>query len=346
MNRRSSRISYVLFLAAACGGSSGGGGGGVTPAGNHTQYVINSITAPKSQADDAIIRVDQNSNPVETGGAPVNKLGGLIATLKQAGNLDIQTPLTAAVNDGSIILLSDFQTTDFTNAPGAGFSVFLGADPNPAACDGSADTTCGHQFSGSASFSIDPNNVSNDALAGPVVSGEFTSGPGDLTIEFSLATGGSGGGAPLVISLKDAHVKASGITAGGMTSITIGGAIPNSDIQTMLIPTVADQLNATAQSECTDEVGSAGCGSGLTEVGCTGGTNKCCSGNAGELIGSASVVELDANGDCMITAAELGSNSVVQGLLMPDVATTGNGSADGVSFGIGATATGAVFTAP
>jgi hypothetical protein len=306
--------------------------------------VINSINAPKSQSDDALIRVDQNDNPVETGGAAVNKLGGLIATLKTAGGLDIQTPLTQAVNDGTIILLSDFQTTDFTNAPGAGFSVFLGNNPNPAACDGSADTTCGHQFSGSASFGIDPNNVDNPALAGPVVSGEFTSGPGDLTIEFSLATG-AGGGAPLMINLKDAHVKASGISATGMTSITIGGAIPQADIQNMLIPTVATQLNATVAGECTAEAGGA-CGSGLTEVDCSTGSNLCCSGNAGELAGSNSVVGLDANGDCTITAAELQSNSVVAGLLSPDVATTGNGTADAVSFGIGATATGAVFTAP
>ena len=148
-----------------------------------------------------------------------------------------------------------------------------------------------------------------------------------------------------MINLKDAHVKASGITATGMTSITIGGAIPQSDIMTMLIPTVATQLNATVAGECTAKAGSA-CASGDTDVACSGGSDLCCTGNAGELVGSNSVVGLDANGDCMVTAAELGSNSVVQGLLSPDVATAGDGHADAVSFGVAATATGAVFTAP
>ena len=58
------------------------------------------------------------------------------------------------------------------------------------------------------------------------------------------------------------------------------------------------------------------------------------------------VVCLDANKDCVITAAELQSNTLVGSLLSPDVASTGNGKPDAVSFGINATAVGGVFTVP
>jgi hypothetical protein len=349
----------AVMLAAACGGSSGKGGN-VTPTGSHFHYVVNSVTAPTSQSSDDILHVDANGNPVATGGAGVNKLGGLFATLKQAGNINIQTPLTQAVDDGSIILLADLQTTNFTNAPGAGFQMFIGSDPNPPACLGSSDTTCGQQFSGSASFSVESDS-GDTALAGPIVAGELNAGPGDITIEFTLSTGGSGGN--LMINLKDALVQATMIGSGAIGvapvgsdgsatgGIVLGGAILETDIDSMLIPTVATELNATVSAECTAGSGSAGatCGSGLNVVSCPGATapmptTLCCTGDAGEIVGANSVVGLDANKDCVITAAELQSNTLVSSLLSPDVASTGNGKPDAVSFGIGATAVSGEFT--
>jgi hypothetical protein len=345
-----SPIATALLLAAACGGSSNKGGN-VTPEGAHYHYVINSVTAPTSQSTDDILHVDSMGNPVKTGGAGVNKLGGLFATLKQAGNIDIQTPLTEAVQDGSIILLADLQTTDFTNAPGAGFEMFIGSDPNPPACNGSGSAaTCGQQFSGSASFSLESNS-GDEPLAGPVVSGEFNGGPGDITIEFTLSTGGSGGGT-LMINLKDALVQATSLGSGMIGSITLGGAILETDIDSMLIPTVANQLNATVAAECTMGSGSGDttCGSGLTSVSCPGASpsfDLCCtSGTPAELVGANSVVGLDANKDCTITAAELQMNTLVGSLLSPDVASTGNSKPDAVSFGIAATAVSAVYTVP
>jgi hypothetical protein len=346
--RRDSMLKYVLFAAAACGGGSGGGGG-VTPTGPHDHYVVNTVTAPTSQSVDAIVHVDAMGNPVKTGGVGVNKLGGLFATLKLAGNIDIQGPLTQAVNDGSIILLADLQTPDFTTAAGAGFQMFIGNNPNPPACAGSADTTCGKQFTGSATFGI--ASMSGDpALTGPVVGGMMSGGPGDLTIEFQLAAG-AGSASPLTINLQDALVQASTISATAIGNLVIGGAILETDIDGTLIPTVASQLDATVAKECTAGSGAGGsdCGSGLTTVDCSGATPPkflCCSGAAGQLVGDNSAVGLDAHKDCNITAADLMMNSVVSSLLSPDVASTGNGKPDSVSFGIGATCVGGVFTVP
>src|SRR5947209_13290912 len=42
-------------------------------------------------------------------------------------------------NTGSISLLVDVQTTDFTNAAAAGVSVYLGDNPSPPACSSSTE---------------------------------------------------------------------------------------------------------------------------------------------------------------------------------------------------------------
>lgn len=334
-------LSATLVACGGGGGDDGGGDDGPTPTGPHTHYVVDSVTAPMSATDEAIIHIDANHNPVETGGTAVNQLGALIAALKTAGNVDVQTPLTGAVQDGSIILLGDFQADNFTDSAGAGFQVFLGNDPNPAPCTDDTDpTTCGQHLNGDASFGIDPNSPNDAALTGALVSGEFSGGPGKVTIEFSLAAGGTGG-APLLINLEDAHVQLSGISADGIDTIIIGGAIPNSDIQNMLIPTIADQLNSLIETECIADDGSGCSGDNPNALECTGGTsgNKCCSGSAAQIAGF-----LDADKSCDFTADEIANNGLVKSLLKPDVATKGDGMPDALSFGVGATATGATFT--
>jgi hypothetical protein len=347
MRSNRSLLNYALFAGvAACGGMSGGGGGGggggsATGAFNH--YVVNSVTAPTSQSVDDIVHIDSMGNPVKTGGVGVNKLGGLFATLKIAGNIDIQTPLTEAVNDGSLTLLADLQTPSFTTAAGAGFQMFIGDDP----CTGSGSGSGCGQYNGTTSFTI--ASMSGDpALEGPVSGGTFNGGPGDITIEFQLAAG-AGSATPLTINLKDALVQASSISATGIGMMTLGGAILETDINGTLIPTVAMQLNETVAAECVNGSGAGGsdCGSGTTAVDCSGATppkTLCCTGAAGSLVGANSAVGLDANKDCTITTQELMTNSVVSSLLGPDVASTGNSKPDAVSFGIAATCVGATYT--
>jgi hypothetical protein len=310
--------------------------------GNFHHYVLNTVTAPASSSQFAIVHVDASGNPVATGGTAVNKLGGLLSTLKSAGGFDVQTSLTQAVNDGSINLLGDLQTPDFTTASAAAFQILLGTNPNPPACAGSADHTCGHQFGGSAMFDLG-SNTGNVPLGGMIATGQLDAGPGSISIELSL------GVSPVIINLKDALVQASALSAAGIGSATLGGAILETDIHSVLFPAIAAELNATVAADCTAAVGSACSGSGETLVTCSGATppkDLCCTGGAGKFIGDMSVVGIDANKDCVITAQDLSSNFIISALLSPDVSSTGNGTKDAVSFGAGATAVGAVFTVP
>ena len=64
----------------------------------------------------------------------------VLGTLAGMG-FDIQGTIDTAVAEGSIILLVDFQTKDFTNTTAAGIQVFLGDEPDAAPpCNGAEPT--------------------------------------------------------------------------------------------------------------------------------------------------------------------------------------------------------------
>ena len=140
------------------------------------------------------------------------------------------------------------------------------------------------------------------------------------------------------------HVKFSGITAAGITNAIIAGAVPEADINTKILPAVEAQIGPIITTQCVNTPVGNDCG--------------CPSGSS-----AASVISLfDADHNCMVTLQELEDNSLIKSLLAADVAfdnTTGAsvpldpqtglppaGATAGVSVGVAATFTGAVFTTP
>ena len=115
-------------LLAACGGDDEGN---VVPEGTHYHYVANKVFVPTTNTQAREYGLDLNKD-----GTVDNQLGMVLSTLGSMG-FDIQTTIDTAVAEGSIILLADFQTKDFTNTTAAGIQVFLGdkatATPMPAA---------------------------------------------------------------------------------------------------------------------------------------------------------------------------------------------------------------------
>jgi len=314
--------SVLLPLSLiACGGS--GGGGTITPTGAHNHYVANSILIPSNNTEAREYGLDLNGD-----GTVDNQLGMVLGTLASMG-FTIQATVDKAVSQGSIILLLDFQTTDFTNAGAAGIQALLGTNPVPPACNGSADTTCGHHLTGTGMFTVDPNSPTNAALAGKVVNGEFDGGPGDLSLQIAL-----GGTNPISLSLIGAKAKASGITAtaiGTSTSggLIFGGALTQDDLNNKVLPAIQAQLVPIIARDCTMlnmPNGNPPCG--------------CADGSTGKtLIGL-----FDTNPkDCMVTVMEIQNNTLIQSLLAPDVTIDGQMA---LSIGIKATAVGATFTYP
>src|SRR3954466_1752090 len=129
----------ILFAAAllpmslaACGG----GDDTITPEGAHYHYVANKALVPTNNNESREYGIDLNGD-----GTVDNQLGMVLGTLAGMG-FDIQGTIDKAVLEGSIILLADFQTKDFTSTAAAGVQVFLGANEQPAACNSGEMVVC------------------------------------------------------------------------------------------------------------------------------------------------------------------------------------------------------------
>jgi len=210
-------VSLPMSLVAC-----GGGDDQPTPEGTHYHYVTNQVFIPTTNTQAREYGLDLNAD-----GTVDNQLGMVLSTLAGMG-FKLQDTIDTAVAEGSIILLVDFQTKDFTNTTAAGIQVFLGDMPTPAACNGTetydpvAKTGCKHHLDGNGSFSIDPNSPTDAALAGKIVNGTFTGGSTKSNLSLQIALGGTDA---IKLDLIGARAKASGITDSMIGTGTSGGVI-------------------------------------------------------------------------------------------------------------------------
>jgi hypothetical protein len=299
-------LTRSLLLAAACalplsvvacGGSSGDSP--VIPEGTHYGYVVSQASVPVDPKTATSYGLDIGAAKSGTPDGTIdNRLGTVFGTLAMMG-FDIQGTVTTAVNEGSIILLIDFQTKDFMNSNAAGLSVKIGANPMPAACTNPADpTTCGKHLTGTASFSIDPKSPADALVAGKIVNGTFNGGPGNIDLQIALGTT-----QPITLSLLNARAKATAITADGMTA-NVGGALSVNDLNAQVIPAIADQVALIITRDC---------GTGTrTPPTCN------CTGTGATLIGLLDGKD-GSTPDCIISANEIAGNPLIKSLLSPDV---------------------------
>jgi hypothetical protein len=319
---------HLLFVAAACafslslaacGGSSGGGDTPPPiPEGAHYGYVVSGVTVPKTDDEKKQISLDLGgTNSSKQDGVIDNKLGNLIELL--AGFVDLQTPIDQAVARGAILLLVDFQTEDLANSSAAGFGVKIGATATPLPCTDMTDTTCGHHLDGHGMFTVDDTASTDGVVAGKIVGGAFSGGPGDVTVQLSL-----GGATPITLSLQRARVQAT-ISPTGIMNATIGGLLTPSEIASELIPVIQPLANGLLTSSCTPNP--------------TQGQACICTGGAAMLLISA-----DRDFDCQLTTDEILMYMPVQQALAPDVCTTSSCTTpDGVSIGVQVQAVKAAF---
>jgi hypothetical protein len=312
-------VCALPFSVAACGsddktgGNTDPDGGQVTPEGTHYQYVVDQALVPVDDTTETSYGLDLGTDKSSTAldGSPDNELAqafSLLATFK----FPIQETITQSVDRGSILLLADLQTTDFTNASAAGLSVKIGATPTPPACDSATDTTCRHHLDGNGKFTIATNSPADSSVTGKIAGGTFTGGPGNLTLQIALGTTN-----PITLNLSSARVKATQISATEMTAI-IGGAVLETDFYNNLIPAIADQVAPILARDCSHSTSTEKCG--------------CDTGSTGLLV----VTLFDKSpADCAITANELGKTSPIGSTLQPDVCSTASCTTpDALSIGV------------
>jgi len=310
-----SLAAICSLAAAACGGGGGGDDGG-PPEGMHYHYVADSVLVPTTSTQVQEYGLDVDADQPDGDQGVDNQLGSVLAALATM-NIDVQMTVNTSVDQGSIIVLADYQTAAFDNAARSGLTVYLGENPNPPACTDASDTVCRHHLDGTGMFAIKADSPRDATVTGSVANSVFHGGPGNLTLQIALQAG-----APIPLHLIGARTELRMATATDIGDGKIAGAITKSDIDTQILPAVAAQLATTIDDDCPGHV----------PQDC-----MCTPSSTGE-----NVLNLfDADGDCTITVTELQSDPLISGFLMPDVTIDGT---DALSIGIKFTAVGAVFT--
>ena len=326
------------FLAAACGTSLSLAGCGSddksTPGidsgpvtSTHHDYVVSEALVPTTTAQVDQYSLDVGTRTSNVPSAPAeNALGFALFSLSSVAKFPIQETITDAVNRGSILLLADVETTDFTNAASASFTVKLGANPQPPACSSDTDTTCGNHLKGTGTFTIAQDSPAASTLSGSIVNGTLTAGPGNLTLQLALGTTD-----PIPLSVVNARVKATSLSETGMTAV-IGGAVLADTLQASVLPAIHLQLGPLLERDCGPEAA-------RTPPNCGG-----CPKN-GMSTGSLILNQFDsAPADCKVTLDEVQNATLTQFLLAPDVCSTASCTKpDALSLGIKVTAVKATF---
>jgi len=317
-------LAAALPLFVACGGDDGGT---VIPEGPHYQFVAKKANVPTNNNQAREFGLDLNKDKTVD-----NQLGMVLGTLASMG-FDIQGTIDKAVAEGSIILLIDFQAPDFTKTGTAGLKVLLGTNPQPAACNAGEEycntanppvcTGCSHHLTGTGNFAIDSKSPDSAAVGGKIINGTFNGGPGNISLQIAL-----GGTGAIQLDLIGARAKASGISDSKIDSVIVGGALTDTDLNTKVIPAIADQIAPIITRDCpTPAV--PGCG--------------CTAGSTGKTV--LDLFDGDITGttkDCKVSVDEIKGNSLIQSLLAPDVTIDGKMA---LSLGIKVEATKATFPA-
>lgn len=318
--------STVLFLGSiataglvACG-DDGGGGGGVDPSGTDNTFVVSRVKIPETP-NEATMQLGLDIDGLANDGVD-NNLGTLLASIRSvAPSLDLQGSLDTQVDQGGIILLSNVKAKALDNASRVGMWIYVGANPTPPACMDASDMTCRKHLTGSGSFEIEAGSQTDAFLAGNIVGGKFTGGPGTVTLQIALGEG-QPIDLPLQLARAEMNVSANGIATGSK----LGGAIAKSDLDTKVYPAIHMTVADLVERDCPPPRSGANCN---------------CAANS---TGLSVLGFLDTDNNCEITVAEV--QGTVDQLLTLDIDLDGNMQNDAVSLGVGVTAVVGSFPVP
>ncbi|MBA2544254.1 MAG: hypothetical protein H0V17_31710, partial [Deltaproteobacteria bacterium] len=221
-----STVKRAMFsvLLTACGADDPAGPAPVTT-GEFHHYVTNSLRIPLTGElqREYGINVDGDS-----GGRPDNQLGNVFVALTSNSDLDLQGQVDDAVADGGLVLLHSVRADDLESDPSVSWQVYSGAD-----------TAAPPAFDGSDTFAMG-QGVSS-AIVGRTSGGAYTATPkgaGALTIKLKV----SASAPPIALDLIGARVEAT-IDATSCSG-RLGGAVTETQVDTVLIPSVVDMMNA------------------------------------------------------------------------------------------------------
>lgn len=284
-------------------------------------FVVSAIDLPASAPD-----VEATGFDLDGDGSVDNQFGSLAVFLDAlTPGIALQSGIDAGIDRGETVTLVQVRATDLADATPARFATYVGNtdDVSPPACSGSSDTTCRRHLSGSGTFSVSESSPVGSGLAGRIVGGKFTGGPGTVNLQISLAD------TAITLPLHGTLAQVNDITDAGWSGAgsRIGGAIAQSDIDGLVVPALASRIRSVFDVDCTVSGTPPACG--------------CPPGSEGEALRN---LFDQSPSDCTISAPEIAAEFAP--FLTPDIDTDGDGSNDAVSIGIGVHAVKGTFPAP
>jgi hypothetical protein len=269
------------------------------------QYVTSKLVLPLDQAT-----LTENAFDLDKNGTVDNQLGNILIALKdQMGEVSPQGTVDGAIADGTIVLLLSVYAKDIQASDQSIIWAFLGESATGAPVPGK-------------SYTVNTDAPSNAYFGGKIKAGLGTYGGDDATLTLSIALTET----PLELSLREAHVEFD-VSADGKTleNGRLGGAIPEADINTQLLP----EMQKLMQDQVTFR-----CGAETTPGACA-----CTPSNSG---GATIQQMFDTNDDCTITIDEIKNNDTLKLLLKGDITLKDGTKA--MSLGLGFEAIDAAYT--
>lgn len=280
------------------------------PVGEHHQYVVDSITVPRSSEEARLGAIDLNGDKVID-----NQFGMVLAALIGQG-FDVQSPIDRAIAHGEIAMLVDVQTDAFDTSEGTGVQMLLGLQAIPAPCADAGDTVCGRHLDGRGMFAGAVDR--HPAMVGRFDDGVLLTGRSTTTIQLTVVS-------DLVIELDlvAARMSISRIDEAGIAIASIAGGIPPAQVRDRIVPAFHSAAADMIERDCD-----------LSVPEC-----PCLATSKGKWLKD--LFDTSPH-DCSISLAEIRNNSLVQSLMAPDVTLDG---ADTLSIALRVTAVPATFPA-
>ncbi len=244
-------------------------------------FVTNKLQIPTTQEQTQAFALNVDGDAQQT---LDNKFGNLLTLLTSAvKNIELQSTLDQAVDNGRIVSLHVVKADDALNDPSVSWSILQGQQ-----------TLAAPIFDGSDKFALDSVAAANLPIVGSLTNGHFSGGPGAAKVQMYLL------GQPLDVDLiglrLEADVSAKGCVngkLGGAVTVeefrgkVLGGAVTVEEFRGKVLPPIADGLNLVIQSDQT--------------------------------AGTAILQAFDSDGNGAITSQELENNPLLMIAISPDM---------------------------